>query len=198
MAIVDMIEVTSKICDTEKDKKDPKKIIDQNDLVVSKKTRAKNFLSNFIKRDFEDIRDYIVYETLIPGLKEGFLSAIEFILTDKVNGKKHYHSDREDYRKYYNKSEKRSYRREQKENENCDYREIVIKRRDPAEQVVDNMRDRIEEYGYATVADLYRITGYASSYVDNNWGWEDPREIGIRRVKEGFLINVEEAKYLGR
>ena len=44
-----------------------------------------------------------------------------------------------------------------------------------------------------SLLDLVDVPG---RYTDNNWGWDDDRDIGIRRVSSGYLIDVAEPKYL--
>ena len=62
--------------------------------------------------------------------------------------------------------------------------------------MVNRLRERIDEYEQATVADLFDLIDVSSNYVDNNWGWADPHDIGIRRVSSGYLIDVAEARHL--
>jgi hypothetical protein len=38
--------------------------------------------------------------------------------------------------------------------------------------------------------DLMEISG---KYTDNNWGWTNKGEIGLKRVNNGYLIDVAEA-----
>ena len=77
-----------------------------------------------------------------------------------------------------------------------DYQNIVLKRKDAAQDIVDELRRRINKYDKATVADLLDLIEVTGKYTDNNWGWTDPDDIGIRRVSNGFLIDVAEAELL--
>lgn len=54
-----------------------------------------------------------------------------------------------------------------------DVEEIVIPTRDEAVAVVMALQTIIEEYGKATVADLYELCHYTGEFTDNNYGWKD-------------------------
>ena len=58
------------------------------------------------------------------------------------------------------------------------------------------MRRRIEEFDQVSVADMLDLMEMTGKYTDNNWGWTNPNDIGIRRVNNGYLIDVAEAKWL--
>ena len=77
-----------------------------------------------------------------------------------------------------------------------DFRNIVLRQRDDAERLIEEMRRRIRNNDSASVADLLDLIDIPGRYTDNNWGWDDERDIGIRRVSSGYLIDVAEPKYL--
>jgi hypothetical protein len=70
--------------------------------------------------------------------------------------------------------------------------------RQEAEEVLDRLFDLISKYDTATVADLYELTGLASSHIDHKWGWNSLRGASIGRVRGGgYLLNLPEPESLG-
>lgn len=76
-----------------------------------------------------------------------------------------------------------------------DFNDIVIQHRPEAEEVVSRLFDLLERYGSAEVADLYELTGIASSHTDHKWGWTDLRGARVRPIrggKDGYLLELPE------
>lgn len=75
--------------------------------------------------------------------------------------------------------------------------ELVIPTRQEAEEVIDRLYDLISKYESVTVADLYELTGVASSHQDHKWGWEDLTGAGVGRVRGGgYVLNLPEPQSL--
>lgn len=70
------------------------------------------------------------------------------------------------------------------------FEEIVLDDRGEAEIVLDRLGDLIDEYGVATVADLYDLVGITSSFTDNKFGWSSMGGSHVSRVRDGFLVNL--------
>lgn len=73
---------------------------------------------------------------------------------------------------------------------NHDFGEIIIPTRPEAEAVLEGLFELLNEYDVATVADLYEMVGVSSQFTDRNWGWTDLRGTDIRRVREGYLLDL--------
>lgn len=188
-------------------------VVKKDSLVRTKKSLGRKFKEAFISDDVKDVKSYLFFDVVVPTVKDAILDAWEMIFFGSPSGRRgsrnrRYDRDRDyrSYDQYYKSSEYGGRRRERdrdrdddrryRGDDKVDYRDIVLRDRMDAEEVVRKLRDRIEEYDQATVADLYDLIDISSSYVDNNWGWDRQEDIGIRRVREGYLIDVAEAKYL--
>jgi hypothetical protein len=68
--------------------------------------------------------------------------------------------------------------------------EVVLETRAEAEEVLDQMYEVIERYDEIKVADLYELLGLASDHTDQKWGWRDLRGASVRRVRNGFLLDL--------
>jgi len=78
-----------------------------------------------------------------------------------------------------------------------DFGEIVIASRVEADEVIERMFDILSRYGSVTVADLYELTGIASSHTDYKWGWNELRGAKAVRLRDGnFLLDLPEPEML--
>lgn len=71
-----------------------------------------------------------------------------------------------------------------------DFGEVVIPTRPEAEGVLEGMYALLEEYDVVAVSDLYEMIGVSSQFTDRKWGWTDLRGSDIRRVREGWLLDL--------
>lgn len=67
---------------------------------------------------------------------------------------------------------------------------ILLATRVEAETVLDRLYDLLKEYESASVADLYSLVGWSSNYTDQKWGWTDMHGSQIRRVREGYTLEL--------
>jgi hypothetical protein len=70
------------------------------------------------------------------------------------------------------------------------FNEILLETRGEAEDVIDALRECISQYQVATVADLYDLVGQSGAFTDNKWGWYDLRSASIRRIRDGWLLDL--------
>lgn len=183
--------------ESERRKLDP--VVKKDGIVSTKKPLSKKFAEVFIKEDIKDVKEYIIFDVLIPGAKKLFLNTLSMILIGEAmdTGKSRSRDGRTSYSSYYRSKDRERERKERYyEDEHLDYQDIVLSRRSDAEDVVDALHERIDKFGSASIADLFDLIDVASKYTDNNYGWTSKRDIGVRRVNSGWLIDVARAKYL--
>lgn len=187
----------------EKAKVEVTPIVKKDQIVTVKKTWLSRFMDSFISEDAKDIGDYILNDLIIPGIKDTVLSTIERAFG--YSGDRRYRSDKRDdrervsYSSYYRSSSRRDEpkRRRIEEDEKVDYRNIVLRNREDAEDIADKMNYYIHEYDSVSVAMLFDLIDMPGRYTDNNWGWTREGDIRVRRVRNGYLIDVPEAIYIG-
>ncbi|MBO7732437.1 MAG: hypothetical protein J6S67_07785 [Methanobrevibacter sp.] len=187
-------------------------VVNKDDVMLSKKPLSSKFADAFISDSAKDVKDYIVMDVIIPGIKDTIINCLEMIFFGSTTGRgrssriTRLNSENTSYRAFYQsdydsygaprRRERRDRYRDDGYSDRIDYRNIVVRDRGSAEEIVSKLRGRIEKYGEATKSDLFELIDIPSSHVDNNWGWTDPRDIGIRRVASGYLIDVADAVYL--
>lgn len=68
--------------------------------------------------------------------------------------------------------------------------DIILTSRAEAELVLDALRESVDKYEVASVADLHSLVGLPSPYVDNNWGWYNLDYADVRQVRDGYLLEM--------
>lgn len=198
------------------DKKEPgsrekvSPIVKRDQVVSTKKPLGKKFAETFMTEDTKDVKSWLLMDVIIPGVKNTILDILSMMFFGEVDSRRgrgkrrRYDDDRRDYSSYYGGSSSNRERRSSRRKDNSyydsddrvDFRNIVLRNRDDAEDLIEEMRRRIKSEGSVSVATLLDLVDVPGRYTDNNWGWDDDRDIGIRRVSSGYLIDVAEPKYL--
>lgn len=185
-------------------------IVKREQVVSTRKPLRKKFAETFMTEDTKDVKSWVIMDVLIPGIKNTILDILSMVFFGETDSRSRRRSrrgrdDRTNYSSYYRSgsdSRDRDYRRRRDRDDyydsddRVDFRNIIVRNRSDAENVIKALRDRIRDNGAASVADLLDLIDVAGRYTDNNYGWDDERDIGIRRVSSGFLIDVAEPKYL--
>ena len=72
-------------------------------------------------------------------------------------------------------------------------RDIVLNTRQDARDIIDELSENIEHYGFTTVADYYECCSYSGSPQDNNYGWDKSAFRGVRIISSsdgGYIIDL--------
>lgn len=72
--------------------------------------------------------------------------------------------------------------------------EIVIKDRADAEQTILNLMELIDQYGWATVADLYEMVQIVGDFPDNRFGWDDLSRARVVHTRDGYILDLPPTK----
>ena len=46
------------------------------------------------------------------------------------------------------------------------------------------------------MSDLYELLGIPGKYTDDNWGWTDIRGAQVRRIRNGYMLDIPDPEYL--
>ena len=191
--------------DEEEKKKDIQQVT-SNNAIKRKKSIGKKFSEAFIgeESDKTNVVDYILYDVLVPAAKNTIsdmvVGGIEMLLFGERRGRS---MSRDHGRSYVNYS---NYSR--REEERCRDRrdsprrstsrrlyndDIILDTRSEAELVIDRLLDIIDDYGAASVADLYALVGIDSEYTDNKYGWTNLSMASVSRCRDGYILNLPKA-----
>lgn len=182
--------------------------VEEKDTFIKKLRRAL-----FDGDDSQSISDYIIFDVAVPTLKdmiaEMVSSGVEMMLFGEVRGrtKREAPVDKPSYGAYYKPARKLTSSAVYQQpaatpwgaGHGANDRMIFSTRRD-AEDVLDRMYGLIEEYGVVTVADYLALCGVRSNYTDSAYGWTEPdlRRMNIRRIADGYTIDMPYAIELSR
>lgn len=190
-----------------------KPVVKKGDVVRKKKSTSRKFIDSFFGEDISNVKDYLIFDVVIPSLKDGIIDAVTngltMLLTGNRGSSKHRGSrivsnGGTNYSKIYtlNGSGSRSDRPFNKARDsryamtNGMEDEIILQSRAEAEEVLEVLICRVEDYGNATVGDLYDALGETSSPTDRKWGWFDLSSARVVRVTDGYLIRLPRCEYL--
>lgn len=73
-------------------------------------------------------------------------------------------------------------------------KDLILSNKEDAEAVVEKLIDIIDTYDAASVMDLNEILGFASTPIDNKWGWTSLGKVDISQRREGWLIELPPAE----
>lgn len=164
--------------------------------VERKKSR---FAEAFSGDDIRSVRDYVIFEVFFPAAKNMFSDAVSQGVERLLFGESRPRSStigRTGYTPYNRASSGTSVRRDDTRSLNRqarathDFREVVIADRLEAEEVIDGLQVLVDQFDAAAVSDFYELVGITGSFTDNKWGWTDLRSAKVRRVRDGYLVDL--------
>lgn len=190
-------------------------------VVERKKSFGKKFAELITGEDGSDMNSvvsYVIRDILLPNIKsmvyDVITGGVEMKLFGTANGKRNrgsrsnggssgrtwtsYNSmsssssrddrDRDRDREANRKSE--ADRNRARHN----FDDIILETRGEAEEVLDSLISLVEsDYGVASIADLYTMVNIPGNFTDNKFGWDDLRDAKVRRVRDGWLIDLPKA-----
>lgn len=170
--------------------------------VVAKEKRVKSkFAEAFLGEDVSSVKDYIIFDVIIPAIKntivDGITNTVEMIFGVSPRKGKGRDRDYVSYASYY-KSDRRDRRRNDYDDRDSryDYRDLAFTSRVDADEVLANLRDLVEDYGKASVADLYDLCGITGTFQDHKYGWYDLRGVRVVHVRDGYEIDLPRVRPL--
>lgn len=167
-------------------------------VIKKKKSFFKKFTEVFVGEDVGSVGEYILFDVLVPAAKatlsDMVSGGIEMILFGETRPSSRTRRDKnKTYYNYagassasYNKPRQASTQNRTRH----DFGDIILETRGEAEAVLAQLGDLIEDYGQATVGDLYDMVDITSSYTDTKYGWTNINTAYPERVREGYLLKL--------
>lgn len=131
-----------------------------------KKNSIQKITSIFVPEDVEDVKSYIFEDIVVPAVKDIILDAVRALLGVSGKSNKGAPASKVSYRSYYDRGNERNDYGRTRTRVGYDYDDIVLDKRDEAEDVLSRMDELISTYGMASVADLYELVGVTGNYTD--------------------------------
>lgn len=169
--------------------------------VVKRSTPVKNFANMFLAEDRGDVKNYIIFDWLIPTVKDAFVDGLESLIDmafyGKVRNGRRKPSSGGSYYNYSSISSDRPRVANIGARSLYSFDDVQFDSRQEAEKVLDVLLEIIEDYGKATVADYYDACGVTGNgYTDRSYGWTDLRQAFVTRSRQGYCISLPRPKDL--
>lgn len=160
--------------------------------------REKPLLIRMFGENTNSIGNYILWDVLIPAAKNTITAiisdGIEMLMYGEPRKGGNIRRDRErsyvSYSGFYKDREHVHTDRISINKSRHRFDEIVLDRRSDAEEVLSNLVDLIDDYGIASVGDFYDLVGIDQEWADNKYGWDNLSRASIRRVREGYILEM--------
>lgn len=171
-------------------------------VTQTKDSAVKSFLNKFMAEDIDDIKEHVLFDVIIPSIKQmifdGFTGSLEASLFGSNRRSNIKRSSGKSYVSYSGMSNNSNYRSNgSKPAEHNDYRNFAFQSRGDAEEVLSQMQDIIEDYEEGvSIDDFYSMIGKTGSYTDRKYGWKDLRSASVERSRDGYVIKLPPATTL--
>ena len=180
-------------------------------VVKKKKTFGRKLADIFISEDVGDVKSYLIYDVLVPAVKENIADAINGAIgmiffgevSRRMSGRNsNRNNSKVNYGGYFNSGNDRrermprSYRDRDSSSDRSKADDLIIASRAEAEQVLDEMYELLDTYKQVTVADFYDMLGISSEFTDNKYGWTNLNGARVIRVRDGYRIDLPREQVL--
>lgn len=176
-------------------------------------TAGKKFLSEFFADDIHSIKDYILWDVLLPAVKNAIsdtlTNGIDMLLFGQTRSRSTnsvvrritpyssiYSNHSNSILKYDNYQAQQAQKVSGRSLSGYSYQEVAMATRPEAEDVLAQLRINLDKYGVVSVSDLYDAVGEIPDMQDNKWGWTDLSGAYIQRCSDGFLIKMPRVEAL--
>ena len=162
------------------------------------KTRQKGFGRRFVdiffNEDRESVKEYLFTDVFVPAVKNTIIELITQGINLIFYGETRKTSSVLGSRTSYNRMFKSDGGRPAAPRGRTmkDLGDIVLDSKGEAERVIDILNDLVNQYGQATVGDLFDLLGETipGDFTSRDWGWTDLRGARSIRVRDGYLLDL--------
>lgn len=177
--------------------------------VIKRKKPLGQRLKDFFGGDLKGVAKYVAADVLLPAMKNMLVDTIESGARRAIYGDspaaRRRMPEMNRPRVSYNSPIERSYGARQQGvmlphqpphygvQRRQNIGEVILASRNEAEMVVERMKDILDQYDTVSVADFYELVGLPSTHVDHIWGWAELGYVGVRQIREGYVIDLPPA-----
>lgn len=167
----------------------------------TKKNEMRKLTDIFISEDAANVKSYILLDVLVPAVKK----AISDIVTNGIDmilyggtghSRKGTSASKVSYRDYYDRDgRRRDSGVARASSSNFSYDDIIFENRGDAENVLTEMENVIEKYGFVSVGDLYDLADVSTTnYLVNRYGWINlSGVVVVRDFRGGYVLKLPRA-----
>lgn len=159
---------------------------------VREETAAQKIFSTFFAKDIADVKTHLIYDVLIPELKDTlyslFNNGLQMWLYGGTRSKKTGPgSISVNYRGCYtgNQPGRPAQSNNQTDRRGMNFDNVEFERIQDAEGVLEQMVDILEQFGSVSVADFCEMANIQDEYTDRRYGWTNLATAEVRRMSGG-------------
>jgi hypothetical protein len=158
----------------------------------TKKPGVSNKLAKvFLPEDVTNVKDWIVWDILVPGAKNLLLDVINETLGGRRVNRSSFNGT---VRTNYGGVRSNTVRAGQSRSIGFEFEDVTCDSREDAQAILRTLDDLMDQYNNVSVADLYSAAGIScSNYMYNNWGWTDISTARIVRDIDGWVLKFPKA-----
>lgn len=175
------------------------------EVVQKPKSLGKKIKSIFFGGEFKSASRYILGDVLLPAARNAVVDATTKGIERMVYGESPRRPTTPGYRTQYqyNSPVRRQtpspsvmipgqppYRGPGSRINRREANDIILATREEAELVLERLTDVVDQYGVASLADLYELLGLPSAHVDHKWGWTYLTNATVRQLREGYMLEL--------
>lgn len=180
----------------------------QGAAVKKKRSLGRRFFDIFIDEDVGDVKTYLIYDVLVPAVKENIAelinSAVSMLFFGEASRRVVRRQGGTGSKVNYNGMFNGGQRTERLPLGNRsriahDFEDIAFESRGEAEMVLDGMMEILNDYKQVSVADFYDLAGVSTEFTDNKYGWTDLRGCRVTgSPSRGYTIQLPKCMQLER
>lgn len=163
---------------------------------IRKKSELRKMVDAFLPNDLNAVKQDIVTNIVVPTVRKCLYNILKNTIDILINGEI---TDRErssssrtrvSYAGYYNSSRNNDSRSDNSvaRNNGYDYGDVIVGSIAEANDVLDEMGAMIEQYGRASVHNLYECVGQRGNYNDHDFGWTNISRAKVVSDRDGYRI----------
>ena len=175
-----------------------------------KRSLMKSVRDEFVKEDASSIGEVLLLDIFFPSLIDMLSdmghSTVDILTGRNPSGRRYdnrrrrpYYDDDYSYISYNRMYDDRRRPRRDRDEDRYERRrrsrdldDLIFDYRQDAEEILDRLLDKIEDYGCVTVSYLYDLMGETvyGDFTKEDWGWEDLSTARVRKVRGGYLLDL--------
>lgn len=174
-------------------------------VTVKEKSAFKKMVEAFFLKDVEDVKTYLVYDVLLPELKDAIYNLInngsQMWLYGNTSRTRRPGSSsnvaRVSYNKCYDQGRPERPASNNMTRSSMKFDDVEFEDLADAEEVLNQLVDILETYQQVSVADFCEMAGIPDVYTDRRYGWLNLATAEVRRMSGGgYYIKLPKAVLL--
>ena len=162
-------------------------------LITGEAKTRKRLSDVFIAEDVRTVKNHIFMDVIVRAIKTVIVdivtNGIQMMLWGDTINRGKAPGTKYNYGNSYN-SLKQPQRTQKTNYTGYGYEDPIVTSRGDAERILQEMSEIIQEYGQASIADLYDLCGITGRPTDMNYGWTEMPGARSIRIPEGYVIQM--------